>query len=223
MKIKHLSLLTVTALCAAFALPAYAQVSRIYFAGYLGLNTFNEMSFSESTSGASGDFKVDNATSFAGALGLRLNRNTRLEAELSYRTGDISSADFSTGGTYETSGDISSKFLFLSLYHDFNMPRWKLQPYVGAGLGVGFHEANIVDTSGIAVTTSSDNTTFAYHIGAGVKYRMSPNLALTGGYRYIGSDDLEINGYQIDYSAQEFRFGLEYDLPFRGSSRSRYR
>ena len=226
MKYKTLPLLTLAAaasLC-AFSVAANAQVSRLYFAGYLGLSTFNDQPFSETTTNTSGDIKLDNATSFAGALGLRLSRDTRLEAEISYRKADISGADVGGSGTLDMGGNISSKFGFISLYQDFNNPRWKVKPYIGGGLGLVFHDASIVDPSGVALTTSDSSTGFAYHLGAGVKYRMSPDLAVTTGYRYIGTGDMDIASYQIDYSSHEFRMGLEWDLPYRtgSSSRSRY-
>ena len=197
------------------AMPAKAQVSRLYFAGYLGLNTFSDSSFTESGTSTSGDLELDNATSFAGALGLRLDRSTRLEVELSRRKSDISSADFSGNGSFDMGGDITSTFAFLSLYHDFDMPRWKTKPYLGAGLGFAFHEGTIVDGSGLAVDATGDDTGFAYHIGGGLKHRLAPDLALTGGYRYVGTADVDIGGYQIDYSGHEFRVGLEWDFSYK--------
>ena len=57
---------------------ASAQTSRLYLAGYLGLSTFNDLGFSDRGTNNSGDMELDNGTSFAGAIGLRLSRNTRL-------------------------------------------------------------------------------------------------------------------------------------------------
>ncbi len=218
MKYKTLPLLAFTtsaALCTfAVSTPASAQVSRLYFAGYLGLSTFNDQAFSETSTNTSGDIELDNAGSFAGALGLRLSRDTRMEAEFSYRKADISGADVGGTGNIDMGGKISSKFGFISLYHDFNYPRWKMQPFIGGGLGLVFHDASIVDPSGTTLTTSDSSTGFAYHLGGGLKYRMSPELAVTGGYRYIGTGDMDIASYQIDYSSHEFRLGMEWDLPY---------
>ena len=48
---------------------AQAQTTRLYFGGYLGLPTFNDMDFGENS--GSGDLEVKNGLAFAGALGVR--------------------------------------------------------------------------------------------------------------------------------------------------------
>ena len=38
-------------------------------------------------------------------------------------------------------------------------------------------------------------------------------VALTGGYRFLGSSDAQLDNYDFEYRSHEVRFGLEYDIP----------
>jgi OOP family OmpA-OmpF porin len=199
-------------LCSASV--AHAQTSRLYFAGYLGLSTFSDMEFSESSTSSNGDLQADNATSFAGALGIRLNRNIRLEGELSYRNSDFSTINIDGSGSFTAGGELKSSLAFLNVYYDFDVP-WKVQPFIGAGLGYGWHSGEIVDSSGTSANTSADASGLAWNVGGGLRYRTQDNFAFTGSYRFVDSVDLDLGGYDIDYGAHEFRVGMEWDLPVR--------
>ncbi|MCB9982850.1 MAG: porin family protein [Rhodospirillales bacterium] len=194
---------------------AQAQTSRIYLAGYFGLNTFNDQEFTESSTGRSGDYEIDNAISFAGALGLRLSQQLRVEGEISYRNAEFATVDVAGGGTFSTGGELKSTLMFANMYYDFDVP-WSIQPFIGGGLGYGWHSGEIVDGSGLMVNASSDPSGFIWNAAAGVKYRPSPDLAFTAGYRYIDAlSDLEIGSYDVDFDTHEFRLGMEWDLPIR--------
>lgn len=195
--------------------PAQAQTSRLYFAGYMGLNTFSEQGFNERSTPGSGNMEFDNATSFAGALGLRLNNKLRVEAELSYRNAGVSSANISGTGISAMDGELKSKMIFANVYYDFDTP-WVFQPYIGAGLGYGWHDGTIIDGSGALTDSRGDDTSILWNLGGGIKYRPNPDLAFTGGYRYIDSTQLSLGTYDMDYSSHEFRVGVEWDLPVAG-------
>ena len=202
-------------LCAGMILfpgAAHAQTSRLYLASYMGLNTYGDQDFTDSASSTSGDLKFKNAWSFAGALGLRLSQNTRMEAEINYANTDFDRVNFTGVGSFEMGGDITSWIGMMNVYYDVPVD-WVLQPYIGGGLGFGFFDAQIDDISGFATDTSDDAVGLAWQVGGGFKYRMSPEMALTTGYRYLGTSNLEFGGYDIDYGAHEFRVGLEWDLP----------
>lgn len=205
------ALITVT-LCAAA--PSYAQTSRIYLAGYLGLNTYNDQEFTESSTASSGDLELDNATSFAGAIGLRLSRSMRMEGELSYTNAEFKTIDLAGSGTFNNGGELKSTFAFLNLYYDFDVP-WKVQPFIGGGIGYGWHSGEIVDGTGSLPNASTDSSALAWNVGGGVKYRPRTDFAFTGSYRYVDSMDLNFGTYDLDFGSHEFRLGLEWDLPVR--------
>ena len=191
---------------------ASAQTSRLYFAGYLGLTTSGDQEFTESSIPRSGDIETKNANSFAGALGVRLSRQFRIEGEISYSAADMDRMDINNVGSFEMAGELTTWTALINAYYDFDVD-WDLQPFIGAGLGISWHEGDINDLSGLALDTADDTTRLTWQMGGGLKYRVGPDLAFSGAYRYLGSTDLDFGTYNIDYNNHEIRIGLEYDLP----------
>lgn len=206
---------TIALIAGAASTGAQAQTSRVYLAGYFGLNTYGDQAFNESTTGRSGNYEMDNALSFAGALGLRLSQQLRIEGELSYRNAELASVDIDNAGRFDTSGEINSTLFFANMYYDFDVP-WSIQPFIGGGLGYGWHDVEINDGSGLLTDATSDSSGVVWNIATGVKYRPSPNMAWTAGYRYVDTlSDLKIDTHDINFSTHEFRLGMEWDLPIR--------
>ena len=213
-KYKKPALLLTLLLAFGFFEQAQAQTSRLYFGGYMGLLTFNDQDFTESSAPASGALELKNGYSLTGALGLRLSRELRVEAELSYGKTDFDRIQYvPTGASGELGGELITWGTMLNAYYDFDVP-WKIQPFVGAGAGFTWHTGEISDGAGIAVDVSEKDFAFAWQVGGGLKYRVAPDLAFSGSYRYSDSMDLQVGSYEIDYGAHEFRIGLEYDLSF---------
>lgn len=190
-----------------------AQSSRLYFAGYMGLNTNNESAFEETSIPRRGDFKYDNTLSFAGAMGIRLTKQFRVEGEVSYRKTDFDRVNFTNAGPFGLGGDLSTWLYMINAYYDFDFEWEHIQPFVSAGVGIAHHNGAIDDTSGLAVDASDSSLGFAWQVGGGLKYRMNDDLALTGGYRFLGSSDVQLDNYDFEYRSHEVRFGLEYDIP----------
>ncbi len=188
-----------------------AQSSRMYLAGYMGLNTFTSQDFSHPTSSGSIDLK--NGTSFAGALGLRFTPNVRVEGEISYSRSDLTSMTLNTGAGGSIGKNLKTWLYMAHAYYDFDL-NWKnISPFVSAGMGLAMHDGAIAGAPGGLTDASDTAYEFAYSVGGGLKYQMKPGLALTGGYRYVGTTSFGIGDYDIDYGAHEFRAGLQYDLP----------
>lgn len=183
----------------------------MYVAGYMGLNTMGAQDFSHPTSSGSVDFK--NGTSFAGALGLRLTPNLRVEGEISYTRNDLTSMTLNTGTGGPVGKNLKTWLYMAHAYYDFDVNWRNLSPYVSAGLGMAMHDGAVAGAPGGLMDASDTSYELAYSVGTGLKYQMKPGLALTGGYRYVGTTSLGIGDYEIDYNAHEFRAGLQYDLP----------
>ncbi len=192
---------------------AAAQTSRLYFAGYMGLNTPLEQEFGESTTTLSGDVEADNTLSFAGALGLRLDKSWRIEAEVSYRSADLDRIDIGPGGTSKISGSMGTTLYMANLYYDFDFEWRNLFPFLTAGAGLAWHSTDVEAAPALLPDASDSTIGFAWQLGSGLKYRLSENAALTTSYRYIGTTDLEVDTYDFDYGSHEIRLGLEYDIP----------
>lgn len=190
---------------------AQAQSSRMYLAGYMGLNTMSAQDFTNPAGNGSIDFK--NGTSFAGALGLRITPNVRVEGEISYSRSDLSSMTLSTGTGGSIGKNVKTWLYMAHAYYDFDVNWRNLTPFVSAGLGMAMHDGAISGAPGGLTDASDTSYELAYSVGTGLKYQMKPGLALTGGYRYVGTTSLGIGNYEVDYNAHEFRAGLQYDLP----------
>ena len=191
---------------------AQAQSSRLYLASYMGLNSYTSKEFSHPTSNGSIDLK--NGTSFAGALGLRLTPNVRFEGEVSYSRSDLTSMLVNNTNTSGSIGKNLKTWLYMAhAYYDFDISWRNLTPFVSAGLGLAMHDGAIAGAPGGLNDASDTSYELAYSVGTGLKYQMKPGLALTGGYRYVGTTSVGLGNYDIDYSAHEIRAGLQYDLP----------
>lgn len=207
-------LLSGVAVCAAFAAlglsAAQAQVSRTYLAGYLGLNTYGPQDFSDSNA-ISGDLEQDHAVSFAGALGLRLSKQFRVEGELSYRKPEVTKVNTNNpSGSFDAGGSVKHWAGLLNVYYDFDT-NWKFTPYVTAGAGLSYFQGDL-EASGTGQSFDDTGYGLTYQAGAGLKYRQRDNLAYTFGYRYLDTLELDMGDLDIDYSSHEFRVGVEYDL-----------
>ncbi len=205
----------IVVLLSCFAGPAFAQTSRIYFAGYMGLNNFPKQDYSEGTTPASGEVEYRNGIGFAGALGLRITPQFRLEFEGGYRKTDLNRLNLSSGTSGDVGGEIRTYTGMLNGYYDFDV-NWKnLQPFVSAGLGFAFHDGEVVDIIGNTTDASEDAYTLAWQMGGGLKYRIDKGLAFTGSYRLLGTTDIAFGGTDLGYSSHEIRLGVEYDLPVK--------
>lgn len=191
---------------------AHAQTSRIYIAGYMGLNVHTESDFSDGGAGLAGDYELDNTPAFAGAMGLRLDNNWRVEGEISYRRADFDRIDLSSSSS-NAGGDIGSWFYLANVYYDFDYQWRNFQPFVSAGLGLAYHDFTYEDLSGSLSNTNGDSFDLAWQVGAGLKYRYSDNVAFTGNYRYLATSEINIDDFNADYASHELRVGVEYDIP----------
>ncbi len=63
-----------------------------------------------------------------------------------------------------------------------------VRPFVGGGVGFGFFDADIETTSG-SVAVDTGNFVFAFQAIAGVAFQITPSIAITGTYSYLGTSD----------------------------------
>ena len=210
-------LLPVLVILAAFLVtPLCAQgAKRIYFAGYMGFNTFPAMEFTETSTPADGELFMQDGISFAGAIGFKLTPSLRIEGELSRLNADLDHADITNFGSFDVGGGVDSTIAMLNLYYDFDVSWKKLRPFVGAGVGYAWYDGNIDAVSGITVNTSAETSGYVWQVGGGVRYPLTKTLSAIAGYRYLDGADLEFGPYEkIDIGTHEIRLGLSWDLPF---------
>ncbi len=164
---------------------AVADHSAMFQSKYLGLNLKTERK----------------SFGFASALGLRLGKTTGLKANLT------------SGNTGRPGLQTSGSKLVLTGFQNSNKD-WKLQPFVTAGVGIGYFDGKTIDASAQAFqNTDFEQTGLIYQVGGGLQYKLDRDLALSGGYRFIGSEDIEFDNTETSYENHEFRLGIDYDLP----------
>lgn len=71
-------------------------------------------------------------------------------------------------------------------------------PYIGGGIGWGFvsyTNTRAMDSRGDSdsFTDKKDGTNFAWSLGAGVSYALTPHVAIDIGYRYIDAGDMKVS------------------------------
>ncbi|HTV87959.1 MAG TPA: OmpA family protein [Stellaceae bacterium] len=123
----------------------------------------------------------------------------RFEEEYIYHGNDL--ARFHIGGTDigGASGSRDSHAAMTNLLYDLNFG-WPVTPHIGAGIGA----VDVIDHAnlpGLGVTLNDDNWQFGYQAIAGVRYNMTPNIALDLDYRYLATLDttFHVPGTGISY------------------------
>jgi opacity protein-like surface antigen len=157
--------------------------------------------------GTNSTTEFDLSAGVSGAIGYDFADQFRAEIQYSYM--DIQMSDLTAGaGTFNPSGTASTQTLMINAYYDFPFTV-QLEPYVGAGVGIAFHQANLNSVNGLPTGLSRDNdTTLAYQAMAGVGYKVSPNMTLSAGARYVTGDDPDYGSFTTEFATLAFEFGL---------------
>ncbi len=156
-----------------------------------------------------------------GAVGRRLNCNWRFELEGAYRHHSFDQVVNSLGASAPVDGNIKVYSGMANIYRDLGgrnaCRRW--QPYVGAGAGFAFVEANPSFGGGV---WNIDDSAFAAQGIAGITYCTSACSQLFFEYRVFGTDDLCVSTIAqpqtapvqtdlfTDYLSHNFVFGIRF-------------
>lgn len=115
---------------------------------------------------------------------------------------------------------LQNQSLMLNAYYDFKN-KTKFTPYFGAGVGVTRIKnelSDIYDDETIKVTDTSN--TFTWSANVGVAYKVTDNIALDLGYRYVDAGEIEfnnmVNGYNLestaDLTSHDYSLGIRYNF-----------
>jgi opacity protein-like surface antigen len=179
-------LMTMVFAAAFMATSAQAASGKLYFSGSAGLSINEDMDFP----GINVSF--DPGWNVTGAVGYDFGQ-FRAEGEIGYRTADIDEAN----GIPVPNADLSTLSFMVNGYYDHEMGSSPVTPYVGVGLGVADTDLNFAGSS------VGDETNMAYQFMVGLGYKVTPNLVLTGGYRYFGIVDTEApNSHEFNLGAR---------------------
>ena len=135
---------------------------------------------------------VSQDTGFLGgvALGFEIFDNVRTEVEFSYQRNGLS--DFSGSGAlagqpFDEDATFQTATVFGNVWFDLDfLGGNRIKPYFGGGVGLGVIDANLFDNVSSIQDLDVDGAVFAYQLGAGVNFGISPRINLGVGYRFRG-------------------------------------
>lgn len=207
------SLMLATTSLAMLATAGSAQAGE--FDG-LYISVFGGANFQHDQSGVQAVASSSTLTTFAhtfdaktgfvigGAIGTDLwVKGLRGEVEVSYRRNDVGGGwrIFSTTGSDSSSsvgsfdGNTSTFAVMANVWYDIQLG-WKIVPYIGGGVGWARSKMDgAFLTSSLTSTLdqfSVEHSGFAYQLGAGFNYEVSPGVDLGIGYRYFNAPNLTI-------------------------------
>jgi len=133
-----------------------------------------------------GTAEFEDGWNAGGAIGFRIFELLRLEAHGSYRQADLDRV-----GPISVSGDsfAGAAAVLGNVYLDIPFPL-PIKPYVGAGAGVAIFWA---DVDGNSVDLDDEDTEFAWNVMGGVFVPILRHFELDVRYRYLTSDDPEVD------------------------------
>ncbi len=195
-------LLATTALAVGtVSVPAVAQQdSGFTLRGFGGISLVDGITDSYSYYGYDFELDLDLDTGFVvGAAAGFSFADFTFEGELAYRTAEFGDASVSYDGysySYDADGDLSAFSLLANAW--YNIPlTGSLAGYVGGGAGIAQVEAEFDGYS-------YDSSEFAWQLGGGLKYEVSPGFTLGVGYRYFTAPEIEDSDF--DFTANEVIF-----------------
>lgn len=199
MKLK--SLLAATTACALLAAAPSANAGDLYVSVFGGLNMLADDSgpaYSDTDGTSAWSSDADTGFVLGGTVGTTLDRwaqGLRAEMEVSYRRNDLGGSWFTDDGddTGTLDGNMSTFAILANVWYEFDIGS-KMRPYIGGGVGWGrMHGDMVALTSDGSDTETSDNditeSGFAWQLGLGGRYEVSPGVDVGIGYRYFRGPD----------------------------------
>ena len=161
--------------------PALAGYITAGFGLALPEDRYNEVNYGLS------QWEFDESAHLSFAFGGNL-KAVRLEGELSYRKLDFEGrTSLPSGAQQNLGGDQTQiQIMFNGVYQI--MPRWRISPFIGAG--VGFTRVSWNDVNGII---DDSDLVFTYQGLAGISVRISEKFFMEGKYYYVVPDDVSIS------------------------------
>ncbi|MDB5971628.1 MAG: OmpA family protein [Hydrocarboniphaga sp.] len=187
------------------------------------------------------DYKYKTGLVFGYVGGYSFANGLRPEFEIDFRQDKPKSIDFLTAGAINSNNDstqhvaLDSTSAFINLWYDF-FPSSSFHPYLGGGGGVirytmNHFRENVVatgrHTDGTVIsvitpvledTRRSDDATFAYQGGAGIRYDFNEQLTIGLDYRYVKGGTGQFYVYRLqpethfdaDYQAQSVFLSVDW-------------
>jgi opacity protein-like surface antigen len=203
---KTKAILLASGAVAALSLAAPAQAAgNWYVSVFGGANWQQDHSFfaatSTTTSADTLTWAADADTGFVvgGAVGVSLAQvapGLRVEGELAYRQNDVDGVWQTNVGAPTTVSTGASNYDFTTfsvmanVWYDFTIAG--VTPYVGGGIGWARTDVDADFTGDNTTSLDFDDSGFAWQLGAGIDFDVSPNMKLGVGYRYFEGPEVTV-------------------------------
>ena len=149
---------------------------------------------------ANTDFEFDLDTNSALSLAVGWDSwVVRSELELTFRDteGVLISTDPPSADA--GSGSFENISLMTNLYVDLPIPATPVEVFAGGGIGVVMFDGEASGSGDLDMADFDDaGYGFAYQFKVGVAYKIIPNLALTGGYRYWRAAEVDFGAFELE-------------------------
>jgi len=184
--------------------------SELYLGGHIGMTfLLDSEKYGNSAVNVELDFDPGFNVGLSGGYHWRM---FRWEGEVQYQKNNIDSFNVCLGGHcisgVSSSGDVTMVSFLANTYLDF-VNKTKFTPYVTAGIGSATVTVNDFEVAGMQIG-DSDDTVFAYQIGAGIAYAINEKFTLEFKYRYHDIAELDFDGIKIDFANHDAYVGLRY-------------
>ncbi|MFT4045844.1 MAG: OmpA family protein [Solimonas sp.] len=171
--------------------------------------SFNAKDFRANLAILSGDqvasAKFDTGRLGGLSFGYALPHGLRIETELVYRDNDYKHVTIPSGGllssatdSSDVDGDEDAATAMFNVWYEL-FPIWRVRPYLGAGTGAARVEINKLHYDSAQWDKDSD-TVFAWQVGGGLAFDLSPHWTAALNYRYLKGRRGEFDGASTDVS-----------------------
>ena len=164
-----------------------------------------------------GNIELSDEAGFALAAGFETGGAQQVELEVAFRSFDVEGANDVRWNSnlfnadINLSGDVDTWSVMINARQLFDVGT--VRPYVGVGLGFARHDGTLRLASEALgavppVEESGDDTVVAYQLMAGVEFELAEGAQLFGGYRYMGTADIEIERLTASYDTHAIEAGI---------------
>ena len=186
------------------AVPAHASnEAGSYFTLTGSLDMFEDMTLTNIDSGLAvrPNMGREIGLGFNHSIGYQFKNSFSTELEFSYKGGDFQPGTENPEGP---DGDMTTKSFLVNGIYSFNIREF-YTPYIGYGVGLASHEANVKDHP------QRGHGTLAYQFKMGVDMEFSRKLSLLLGYRYFTTDNPT---FGKRFTAESSSHGIEAGIKF---------
>ena len=181
-----------------------------YVSAQAGMGFLMDSDISDPSGTGTLEFDPGFATGIAGGYNFGM---FRVEGEIGYQINDIDRISACSGGSCgsaSASGDVTALSFLANAYFDF-VNKTPFTPYITAGIGVARLDIDDFAVLGYRIG-DSDDTVFAYQVGAGVAYAINKNFSIDLKYRFFGTSDPDFDGVDAEFNSHNIYLGLRYNF-----------